>query len=276
VLDAAARRQHRFHDVENGGAGVTAVGKALGILDAFEAEAARLTLSDLAARCRLPVSTTHRLVTELVSWGALERGSDGRYTLGLRLWELGALAPRALGLRQCAMPVLEDLYEATHENVQLCVREGQEVVFIERISGRQAVGVVSRVGGRLPAHATSGGQVMLAYAPPATRRQALAGPLPAYTPKTITDPDRLRSVLAEIRRSGFVVCDGHVTLDALAVAAPIRGVGDVVVAAVSVVVPSVPGAEVPLVPAVVAAARGISRSLGAPSASSLSTSWKEP
>jgi DNA-binding IclR family transcriptional regulator len=261
--------------VEIGRATMTAVGKALGILDAFEAEAARLTLSDLADRCRFPVSTTHRIVTELVSWGALERGTDGRYALGLRLWELGSLAPRALGLRQCAMPVLEDLYEATHENVQLCVLEGQEIVFIERISGRQAVGVMSRVGGRLPAHATSGGQVMLAFAPPPVRRKALAGPLPAYTSRTITEPDRLRSVLAGIRRSGFVVCDGHVTLDALAVAAPIRGVGDAVVAAVSVVVPSVPGAEVPLVPAVVAAARGISRSLGAPSAGALSTSWKE-
>jgi len=254
---------------------MTAVGKALGILDAFEADAAPLGLSELAARCGLPVSTTHRLVTELVSWGALERGPDGRYTLGLKLWELGAPAPRALGLRQCAMPVLEDLYEATHENVQLCVLEGSEVVFIERISGRHAVGVLSRVGGRLPAHATSGGQVLLAYAQPAVRRKALAGPLPAFTERTIAEPERLRAVLAEIRRSGFVVCDGHVTLDALAVAAPIRGVGDVVVAAVSVVVPSVPGAEVPLVPAVVAAARGISRTLGAPSAGALSTSWKE-
>jgi DNA-binding IclR family transcriptional regulator len=261
--------------VETSGAGVTAIGKALGILDAFGADTAQLSLSDLAARSGLPVSTAHRLVGELVGWGALERGSDGRYTLGLRLWELGALAPRALGLRQCAMPVLEDLYEATHENVQLCVLEGLEVVFIERISGRQAIGVISRVGGRLPAHVTSGGQVMLAFAPPAVRRKALAGPLPAYTNRTITDPDRLRAALAEVRRSGFVVCDGHVTLDALAVAAPVRGADDTVVAAVSVVVPSVPGADGPLIPAVVAAARGISRSLGAPSAGALSTSWKE-
>jgi DNA-binding IclR family transcriptional regulator len=275
VLDAAAPGQQGFHDAESGGTVVTAVGKALGILDALEADGARSNLSELAARCGLPLSTAHRLVTELVEWGALERGDDGRYALGLRLWELGALAPRALGLRQCAMPVLEDLYEATHENVQLCVLEGLEVVFIERISGRHAIGVLSRVGGRLPAHVTSGGQVMLAFAPSAIRRKALAGPLPGYTGRSITDPDRLRSVLAAIRRSGFVVCDGHVTLDALAVAAPIRGPGDVVVAAVSVVVPSVPGAEVPLIPAVVAAARGISRSVGAPSAGALSTWWKE-
>jgi site-specific recombinase XerD len=87
-------------------------------------------------------------------------------------------------------------------------------------------------------------------------------------------PHMLRA-LAEIRRAGFAVCDGHLHLDALSVAAPIRGPHDIVVAAVSVVVPSKPGAEVALVPAVVAAARGISRTLGAPSAGALSTMRKE-
>jgi DNA-binding IclR family transcriptional regulator len=243
----------------------TAVRKALGVLEAFDADASRLTLSELAECRGLPVTTAHRLIGDLVAWGALERDGDGRYALGLKLWEVAALAPRALGLRQCAMPVLEDLYEATHQNVQLCVLDGLDTVFTERISGRHAIGVVSRVGGRLPAHATSGGQVMLAFAPPAVRKAALAAPMARYTSKTITDPERLRSVLAEIRRTGFVVCDGHVTEDALAVAAPVRGPRDAVVAAVSVVVPSQPDAEVPLIPAIVAAARGISRTLGAPS-----------
>ena len=250
----------------------TAVRKALAVLEAFDAEASRLTLSELAERCGLPVTTAHRLIGDLVAWGALERDGDGRYALGLKLWELGALAPRALGLRQCAMPVLEDLYEATHQNVQLCVLDGLEIVFTERISGRHAIGLVSRVGGRLPAYATSGGQVMLAFASPAVRKAVLAGPLVSYTSKTITQADRLRSVLAEIRRTGFAVCDGHLTEDALAVAAPVRGPRDAVVAAVSVVVPSHPGAEIPLIPAIVAAARGISRNLGAPSLASR-TPW---
>ena len=59
------------------------------------------------------------------AWGALERDDDGRYRIGLRLWELGALAPRGLGLREAALPFMEDLYEVTHENVQLAVRDGR-------------------------------------------------------------------------------------------------------------------------------------------------------
>ena len=72
---------------------------------------------------------------ELCEWGAIERGDDGLYRIGLRLWEVGSLAPRGPGLREAALPFLEDLSQITRENVQLAVREGTEVVFIERIAG---------------------------------------------------------------------------------------------------------------------------------------------
>src|SRR6266496_692186 len=85
-----------------------------------------------------------RLLGELCAWGAVERGADGVYRIGLRLWELGALAPRGQGLRERALPFLEDLSQITRENVQLAVREGTEVVFIERIAGTGAVPVLTR------------------------------------------------------------------------------------------------------------------------------------
>ncbi|OLS96314.1 IclR family transcriptional regulator [Pseudonocardia sp. CNS-004] len=242
----------------------TVTGRVLRVLAAFSAERPELALTEVSRRADLPLSTAHRLVGELAEWGALERGTDGRYRIGLRLWEVGALAPRGLGLRESAMPFLEDLYEVTRQNVQLAVLDGTEVVFVERISGRGAVNVLTRVGGRMPLHATGVGLVLLAHAAPELQEQVLASPLRRYTSRTISDPDELRRALAEVRRTGVAVSDGQIELIALSVAAPVHGPRGDVVAALSVVVPAETSDARAYVPAVRAAARGISRVLGAP------------
>ena len=236
--------------------------RLLAVLAAFDHGHPALSLTDISRRAGLTLTTAHRLVGALTAWGALERDADGFYHVGLRLWELAALAPRGLALRQIALPYLEDLYEATHENVQLAVRDGAEVVYIEWLSGRSAVGVHIRVGARWPLHATGVGLALLAHETPAFQEDYCAGPLAAFTPYTLTDPARLRRSLAEVRRTGVAVSSRQVTDDALSVAAPVRGAAGQVAAAVSVVVPQA-DAEVPaLVPAVRLAARGISRALG--------------
>ncbi|HEV8562703.1 MAG TPA: IclR family transcriptional regulator [Actinophytocola sp.] len=240
-----------------GGHSVTS--KVLALLDAFTPEAPELTLSELARRAAVSLPTAHRRARELVDWGALERGTDGRFHIGLRLWEVASLAPRGLGLREAAMPFLEDLYEVSHENVQLAVREGVEVVFVERIAGRSAVPVLTRVGGRFALHATGVGLVLLAHAPVAIQDELLAAPLPGFSPKTITDPVRLREVLACVRRNGYAVSDGQVTTDALSVAAPILDATGAVTAAVSLVVRADNAQPTALAPLVMAAARGITR-----------------
>lgn len=236
--------------------------RLLAVLAAFDHGHPALSLTDISRRAGLTLTTAHRLVGALTEWGALERDEDGVYHVGLRLWEVAALAPRGLALRQIALPYLEDLYEATHENVQLAVRDGSEVVYIEWISGRSAVGVRIQVGARWPLHATGVGLALLAHGDPAFQEAYCERPLAAFTPYTVTDPARLRRELAEVRHSGVAVSSRQVTDDALSVAAPVRGAGGSVVAAVSVVVPQV-DAQVPvLIPAVRLAARGISRALG--------------
>ena len=240
----------------------TAPDRLLSVLGAFDHGHPALSLTDISRRAGLSLTTAHRLVGALTEWGALERDDSGVYHVGLRLWEVAALAPRGLALRQIALPYLEDLYEATHENVQLAVRDGTDVVYIEWLSGRSSVGVHIRVGARWPLHATGVGLALLAHDTPESQERYCAGPLASFTPYTITDPARLRRVLAETRRTGVAVSDRQVTDDALSVAAPVRGTGGAVVAAVSIVVPQV-DAQVPvLVPAVRVAARGISRALG--------------
>ncbi|MFF1438799.1 IclR family transcriptional regulator [Streptomyces sp. NPDC058295] len=240
----------------------SAPGRLLAVLAAFDHTHPALSLTDISRRAGLTLTTAHRLVSALTEWGALERDPSGVYHVGLRLWEVAALAPRGLALRQVALPFLEDLYEATHENVQLAVRDGSEVVYTEWLSGRSAVGVHIRVGARWPLHVTGVGLALLAHSDFALQEEYCAGPLASYTAHTITDPARLRRVLAEVRRAGVAVSSRQVTDDALSVAAPVRGPGGAVAAAVSVVVPHA-DAQVPvLAPAVRLAARGISRALG--------------
>ena len=241
----------------------TAADRLLAVLAAFDRSAPALSLTEISRRAGLTLPTAHRLVGLLTSWGALERDASGAYHIGLRLWEVGALAPRGLALREAAMPFLEDLYEATHENVQLAVRDGMEVVYIERISGRSAVGVLARVGAHWPLHATGVGLVLLAHSDPDVQEEYLtAERLDSFTPFTITDPARLRRMLAEVRRCGFAVSDRQITDDALSVAAPVRGAQGEVVAAVSVIVPCVGARPNTLAPAVRLAGLGISRTLG--------------
>lgn len=236
--------------------------RLLSVLAAFDHAHPALTLTDISRRAGLTLTTAHRLVGELARWGALERDASGTYHVGLRLWELAALAPRGPALRQVALPYLEDLYEATHENVQLAVRDGGEVVYTEWLSGRSSVGVHIRVGARWPLHATGVGLALLAHSDPGFQEEYCAGPLASFTPYTITEPEPLRRVLAEVRRSGVAVSDRQITPDALSVAAPVRGPDGTVTAAVSVVVPHSDARVPTLTPALRLAARGISRALG--------------
>lgn len=240
----------------------TAPDRLLAVLAAFDHEHPALSLTDISRRAGLTLTTAHRLVGALTEWGALERDESGVYHVGLRLWEIGTLAPRGLALRQLALPYLEDLYEATHENVQLAVQDGDEVVYTEWISGRSAVGVHIRVGARWPLHATGVGLVLLAHGDPDFQKRYCAGTLASFTPYTITEPAQLRRVLAEVRHTGVAVSSRQVTDDALSVAAPVRGRGGAVVAAVSVVVPQADTQVPVLAPAVRLAALGISRAMG--------------
>jgi DNA-binding IclR family transcriptional regulator len=240
--------------------------RGFAVLEAFTPDCPTLTLSEIARRAALPLTTAHRLVGELCTSRALERDGDGTYRIGLRLWEIASLAPRGVPLREAALPFLEDLYEVTHENVQLGVREGHEVLYIERIAGRQAVGVLTRVGGRFPLHASGIGLVLLAHAPKSVQLDVLAGPLQRFTDHTITDPERLRRKLAQVRRDGVAVSDRQVTVDALSVAAPIFD-GGAVLAALSIVSKADGTDPARLVPAVRAAALGTSRALHARRAS---------
>ncbi len=134
--------------------GRSVTSRALAVLDAFDASAPRLSLSEIAERSGTPLTTAHRLLGELADWGALIRRSDGRYEIGRRLWDLGLLAPVQPALRQVAAPFLQDLHITVRDTVHLAVRDGLSALYVERVSGRESVPIVSQVGSRRPLHAT--------------------------------------------------------------------------------------------------------------------------
>ena len=242
----------------------TALGRALSVLDAFGPQHRLLSLSEISRRAGLTLPTTHRLVSELVAWGALERHPSGQYFLGLRLLELAALAPRGLQLREAAFPYLDDLHQATRANVHLGVRDGHEVVYVETMRSRVSAQISSRVGDRWPLHVSGTGLVLLAYADHALQDEVLKAPLVRYTPKTVVDPHELRKILAEIRRTGYVIASEQITLNAVAVAAPVRGPRNDVIAAISAVVATNETPLDRLTARLTSTANAISHALGAP------------
>ena len=243
--------------------GRSVTSRALAVLDAFDSTAPRLSLSEIADRSGTPLTTTHRLLAELTEWGALQRRADGRYEIGRKLWDLGLLAPVQLELRQVAAPFLQDVHTAIRDTVHLAVRDGLSALYVERISGRESVPVVSQVGSRLPLHATGVGKILLAAAPPDVVEQVLRS-LTRVTRHTLVEPARLRRELAEVRRRRYARTAEEMSPGAASLAVPVqveRPGGPVVVAALGIVVPPHRRDLPRLVPVLEVAARGIGREL---------------
>lgn len=232
------------------------------ILQAFSQDQPVLTISAIAHRAELPLPTASRLVAELVAHGFLSRDDDRGVRIGVRLWELVTRASPTLSLRDAAMPFMEGVHDVVGHHVQLGVLDGDDVLFLERLSTPSAVINYTRIAGRLPLHASSSGLVLLAHGPAALRERVLSGPLTVYTPHTPATPARVRAALAEVRQQGYALCPGYFHEDALGIAAPIRGGDGAVVATLAVIVPD-DGAAKGIVPIVRTATRGVSRALSA-------------
>ncbi|MFT4285032.1 MAG: IclR family transcriptional regulator [Protaetiibacter sp.] len=235
--------------------------RAFRLLDAFTPDRIELTVRELAARSGVPRSTTHRLVGELLEWGALERGDRG-VRLGVKLFELGSMAPTPHRLVEGASAHLHALREATGLTANLAIREGDHVVYLEKIGARDLRVPHSRLGGRGELHATALGKAILAFTPQPEVEEYLARPLPVLTRATITDPDALRAELARVRRVGAAY-DLAESFDGLfCVAAPVRDRRGAAIAALSVTGATARAHAERFAPAVIATARALERELG--------------
>lgn len=240
--------------------GASVAGRLFAVLDAFDTKHRDQRLSDIARRAGVPLPTAHRLVRDLTGWGALVRNADGSYSIGPRLWDLGLLTPTQTGLREIASPFLHDIYAATLATVHLAVRDGTSALYLDRISGHASVPVVSKIGSRLPLHATGVGKVLLAHAPEDVQQAVLAD-LRRVTPYTVIQPGRLRAELARVRLEGFAQTSEEMSLGACSVAVPVRDGRDDVVAALGIVVASLKRDRDRLVASLQVAAHGVRRTL---------------
>ncbi len=245
----------------NSPTGETMVDRVVRILGAFDADATDLTASAIARRTELPSSTAHRIVGDLTEAGLLERDEDGRYRIGMRLWELTTRGSRALALRQAALPHMERVQARTREHTQLGVLDQDEVLIIERLSSPEAGSNVATIAGRLPLHASSSGLVLLAFGRQALRDRILAGPLPAVGPLTITDPATLRRRVDTVRNAGVAVLAGSIESVSTGIAVPVADRAGRTIAVLSAIVPHGWAHERETVELLYDAATGITRAI---------------
>lgn len=207
--------------------------RGLKLLELFSPQESELSIGEMSRRSGTPKSTTHRLVQDLIQWGALERGRRG-VRLGVRLFELGNLVPDHARLRELAIPFAHTLNTITRLTSNIAVREGSEIIYIEKIRSGDLRVPHSRVGGRLPMHCTALGKTILAFSTDEFVDSVLSEPLARLAPMTITEPTRLRAELREVRRTR-VAYDLEESQEGLfCVAAPILGHAGRALGAISV------------------------------------------
>lgn len=208
--------------------------RAYRILDAFGPSDGHLTLGQLTMRTGMPKSTVHRIASSLVAWRGLQHTRGLGYSLGLRLFELGELVLKPRILRDLSLPFLEDLHKITHQTVNLVVRDGDHVLYIQRLSGSPGAPKVGRPGGHLPLHCTAVGKAILAFSGPHVLDDLVTCGLTARTRATVVSPDELRQELAVTSRQYVAIDRGECFEDVACVAAPVFAPGRRVVAAISV------------------------------------------
>ena len=233
--------------------------RATAVLAAFDESSPVLGVAEIARRSGLAKSTVHRLCGELCTLRVLEKEESG-YRLGTWLFELGELVPTHRTLTQMAQPILEDLREATHQRVHLAVVDGVDVVYVA-ILGGSSLGLASRVGGRIPAHATGVGKVILAYSPHALLQARIDAGLPQLTPRTIGSPEELVREMRRIRSIGMALDAEESHPGVSCVAAPVFGADRKIRAGLSITAPTASFDPNALGPAVRTAAFVLSRTL---------------
>lgn len=188
-------------------ASIQVIGRMVSLLDALAQHEIPANLKQLAAQTKLHPSTAHRILSVMVQNRIVDRIEPGTYRLGMRLLELGTLVRTRLSIRQEALPFMQQLHQHIGETVNLAVRHGDEVVYVERTaSGNQMMRIVQTVGAHAPLHITAVGKIFLAAdGPEKCREYAQRTGLPRFTENTLTDPAILFSEIERARQLGYAL-----------------------------------------------------------------------
>jgi IclR family pca regulon transcriptional regulator len=208
--------------------------RGIAVLQVFSHERPALTLSEVARLTGITRATARRILLTLEKLGHVR--SDGRlFSLTPRVLTLGWAYLSSLNLWDVAQPLMEDLVEQTGESTSAATLDLPDIVYVARVPTRRIMTIALGVGTRLPAHATSMGRVLLAALPDDELDRFLADArLEQHTKRTVTDRDRLRAVLGQVRKHGWALVDQELEMGLRSIAAPIRRPDGTTVAAMNV------------------------------------------
>ncbi len=217
--------------------------KALGLLNFFSEEQRELTLSELSNKADMPRPTVYRLATSLEMCGFLKKtrnsDQDVRYSLGLKLLELGSMVAEQLELRKVALPFMRNLCDETNEVVHLVVRDGDEAVYVEKVEGNRSIRLYTRVGKRSELYVGSGPKLLLAYLPSEEQESIIEKmSFQVITKNTITEKNKLRSEIERIVQDGYAISEGEQDDETIGISYPIFDYTQKMVAALGVSGPS--------------------------------------
>ncbi|MCC7005798.1 MAG: IclR family transcriptional regulator [Ottowia sp.] len=210
------------------------------LLDVLAEHAEPVTLKELAIHTTLHPSTAHRILNDMVACRIVDRSEMGSYRLGMRLLELGNLVKARLSVRNAALLPMRALHKLIGQTVNLSLRQGDEIVYIERASGeRSGMQVVRAIGGRAPLHLTSVGKLFLAEdGPLGVHSYAARTRLPGYTQHSITDIQSLEYNLNWVRKHGYARDNEELELGVSCIAVGIYNDKDKLVAGLSLTAPT--------------------------------------
>lgn len=210
------------------------------LIDVLASREEAMPLKEISEKAGLHPSTTHRILNDLVSGRFVDRPQPGTYRLGMRLLELGNLVKGRLNVRDAALVPMRELHKLIQQPVNLSMRQGDEIIYIERAySERSGMQVVRAIGGRAPLHLTSVGKLFLAADDPQrTRAYATRTGLKGHTKNSITRLDDLESELARVRQYGHANDNEELELGVRCMAAGIYDDQEKLIAGLSISAPS--------------------------------------
>jgi DNA-binding IclR family transcriptional regulator len=245
---------------------ITALQRGLRLLHLFSESPRGLTAKQVAGLSRLPVSTVHRFLTNLVSSGFLSCDGDGAYHLGIACFAIGQAAVGQLDIRRLSLPYLRELNQQTRETIHLTVRHGLSAVYVEKLDSPEPLRIHSRIGAAVPLYCTAVGKVMLAYMPEEERDRILPDlGVKRLTPNSVGNLQELKTELYRVHKNGYACDMEEHEMHIRCIAAPIWDHMGTVHSSVSITAPLV---RMPvtrlrqLAPLIQAAGLQISRELG--------------
>jgi len=233
------------------------------LIDILASREEAMSLKEISEKAGLHASTTHRILNDLATGRFVDRPQAGNYRLGMRLLELGNLVKNRLNVRDAALEPMRELHRITQQPVNLSMRQGDEIVYVERAySERSGMQVIRAIGGRAPLHLTSVGKLFLASDDPQKiRAYATRTGLSGHTKNSLTQLPALEKELAKVRRETYATDNEELELGVRCMAAGIYDDQRKLLGGLSISAPAARMDEAWL-PKLMATAAEISRNLG--------------